>query len=274
MQTKQTQTNQPSRLWPTLRWLAILPAAWLCYMAVLYSWFFVMASGQVSWEFSQSMAGLLCGLLAVLSTALLAPRDRLFVAKISWLVVAIAASVYLRFRFLPTVLGGALGLALVAWWMNPRRTRRKTARIATAAGLVLLALAGVAYARYVDWPARPDDPHRHPGRGLGADAPPVTAFYYYNLGGLIDWQYLWRIDAPPDAIAQIVTALRLRPAVAVPDAFWRMPPHYWPRSLPPGAAAWQSRWFTATERGADGLHYFLVHDPARNRAYVWVHENF
>ncbi len=266
--------THPSPLWPTLRWLAILPAAWLSYRAVLYFWHFALDFGPIPWELAESMVALLWGLLAVLSAALLAPRHRLFVAKVSWLVVAIAASVYLRFPFLPTVLGGAFSLALVTWWVNPRRTRRNTARVATAAGVVLFALAGVAYARYVDWPARPDDPHQHPAQGLGADAPPVTAFYHYTLGGQIDWQYLWRIDAPPDAIAQIVTDFRLRPAEAVPDAFWHMPPHYWPRSLPPGAAAWQSRWFTATERGADGQHYFLLHDPAQNRAYVWVHENF
>ena len=32
--------------------------------------------------------------------------------------------------------------------------------------------------------------------------------------------------------------------------------------------------FSATERGGDGLHYFLLHEPARSRAFLWVKDKF
>jgi hypothetical protein len=53
-----------------------------------------------------------------------------------------------------------------------------------------------------------------------------------------------------------------------------MPPHYWLRSMPFSGEAFQSPMFQADSRGPDGEHYFLIHDKARNRAFIWYRFNF
>jgi len=75
-------------------------------------------------------------------------------------------------------------------------------------------------------------------------------------------------------MALVVSGLGLRSINAVPRGFWRMPPHYWPRSMPTGGEAFQSPMFSGDTRGPDGSHYFLVHDKTQSRAFVWVKDNF
>ena len=109
---------------------------------------------------------------------------------------------------------------------------------------------------------------------LGAKASGVAAFYRYDLGGFIDHAWLWRIDAKPDIVALVVSSLRLQSTNAVPPQFWRMPPYYWPRAMPPDGEAFQSLAFSADSRGPDGEHYFLVHDKTQDRAFIWLKSNF
>ena len=75
-------------------------------------------------------------------------------------------------------------------------------------------------------------------------------------------------------MSRVVGSFGLRSAGTVPPGFWKMPPHYWPRSMPADGEAFESPMFSADSRGHDGTHFFLVHDKAQGRAFVWVKENF
>ena len=128
--------------------------------------------------------------------------------------------------------------------------------------------------RYVDWPARPDVLLYPLTNILQEDAGLIDAFYQYDLGGWFDHQWLWRIDAHPDDISRIVARLDLKQTDEIPDAFWRMPPHYWPRSRGENIEAFQSARFIAESRGQDGCHFFMLYDRTQGRAYVWFKDNF
>jgi hypothetical protein len=81
----------------------------------------------------------------------------------------------------------------------------------------------VVCARFVDMPARPKALSVELAQVLGTNASLVTAFYRYDRGGFIDHEWLWRIDATPEAIALVVSGLGLRSTNAAPRDFWRMP---------------------------------------------------
>jgi hypothetical protein len=88
----------------------------------------------------------------------------------------------------------------------------------------------------------------------------IAAFYHYDLGGFIDSEELWRIEASPTN--------------SVPPTFYAMSPIGWPDALPPGGEAFQSTGFVGDDRGHDGMHYFLLHDKQQGKAFVWVKQNF
>ena len=146
--------------------------------------------------------------------------------------------------------------------------------VGVAVGVACLAFLSLVYARHVDRPARPQQLPLELIYALGTNASGVAAFYRYDLGGFIDHEWLWRIDAKPDSVALVVSSLKLQSTDAVPPQFWRMPSHYWPRSMPPGGEAFQSLAFSANSRGPDGEHYLLVHDKSQDRAFVWLKSNF
>ena len=184
------------------------------------------------------------------------------------LLAAIASFSVLAANVTGGVVGGLGALAFVAWWCRPRRSRRATMWVGVAASVALVAFAGLVYARYVDAPVRPDPLPSDLREALGPNAARVTAFYHYDLGGFIDREWLWRIDANPDVVVLVVSGLALRATGDVPAA------HYWPRSMPPGAEAFGSRDFFADKRGPDGMHYLLLHDRKADRAFVWLKNNF
>jgi len=218
--------------------------------------------------------GFLIGHLIVVAGSCAAPRCRLTTAAFLFVFVALPSS-YLQNHHLPsTCLGGLLAIAFVAWWFHPSRSSRSVLWVGSAVSGAVVAFIGVVYAYHVDRPARPDELPVALSRQLEADASSVGAFYQYDLGGFIDHQWLWRIDAKPDVVAHIVASLNLQPTDVVPPRFWQMPPHYWPRKMPTDAKAFQSPLFPADQRGPDGNHYFLLHDEAQNRAFVWFKRNF
>ena len=135
--------------------------------------------------------------------------------------------------------------------------------------LALLAVVGAAW--FFDFPAISDDtPQPLDKAAINFDA----SFYVYSFGGFIDRSYCWRIDAPKSDLDQIIKHLEVHPAPTVPKEFWRVPPFYWPRSLASGMVPHRSINFMDDARGADGPHYFLLHDTTRSRAYVLFKDNF
>lgn len=256
------------------RWLAVVASAMLAFVVALYINLFVFLFGPFPRDLAEPTAGFVMGALVVLPGALLAPRFRLAVAATLVVLVASIGIGFLHQDVAGTVLGGVAAMAFAMWWRHPGRTARSTRWVGTASAVAGLAFAALVVARHVDWPARPDALSPELAQVLGAEAPRVQAFYRYDLGGFIDREWLWRIDAPPELLALVVSGLGLEPAGAVPARFWRMPPHYWPRAMPAGGEAFRSPRFPAEGRGGDGEHFFLVHDRRQGRAFVWLKSNF
>jgi hypothetical protein len=111
-------------------------------------------------------------------------------------------------------------------------------------------------------------------RELSTFGQTVTSFQHYDLGGFIDSEYLWRIEAPASTIQAIIQQKQMSQTNTVPSAFYDMAVIGWPDSLPANAEAFQSRGFLGDARGQDGMHYFLLHDKQKGQAYVWVKNNF
>jgi hypothetical protein len=214
------------------------------------------------------------GLLIVLAGSLFAPRQRLALALVLTVAGTELVTALMRFHLLGTLVGTIVAVVFVVWWFRPQRTRRATLWVGIGICAALLTLVGVVYARFTEELAPPEALSPELAHTLGTNASLVTAFYRYDRGGFIDHEWLWRIDAKPEGIAMVVSGLGLRSTNTVPQGFWRMAPHYWPRSMPAGGEAFQSPMFSGDSRGPDGAHYFLIHDKAQNRAFVWVKDNF
>lgn len=249
-------------------------AAVVAFFGVLYFSLFLLFFGPFPKDLAEPTAGFLMGSLIVLAGSMPAPHHRFTSAIVLLVLGPTLASLLVGFHAVGAFTGGLSAVAVVAWWFHPRRTRRSTVWVGVGLGAACLAFLSLVYARHVDWPARPDQLPPGLNSALETNASGVAAFYRYDLGGFIDHEWLWRIDAKPDVVARVVSGLGLRSTDAVPARFWRMPPHYWPRSMPPGAEAFHSSTFSADTRGPDGEHYFLVHDKTQDRAFVWLKSNF
>ncbi len=256
------------------RWILVAAAVVVAFFSALYFSLFVLMFGPFPKDLAEPAAGFTMGLLIVLSGSVLAPRHRLVTALVLLVFGTAFPTALMRFHFLGTLAGGVVAVAFIAGWFHLRRTARSTAWVIVSACVAFLTLIGVVYARYVDRPAHPEELSPDLVHVLGTNASLVTAFYRYDRGGFIDHEWLWRIDAKPETVALVVSGLRLRSTNAVPRDFWRMPPHYWPRSMPSDGEAFQSPMFSGDSRGPDGAHYFLVHDKAQSRAFAWVKDNF
>jgi len=187
---------------------------------------------------------------------------------------ALPAVLLMKMSIVSAVVGTLAAVIFIAFWFRPDRAPSSTRWAAIAAGLCGLAFLGLIVLRHIDWPAQPDDLPMELHEVLGVEGAQAVRFYAYDLGGFLDREWLWRIDAKPELIAKVVAGLALHRTDAVPLAFWRVAPHYWPGSLPAGAEAFQSQWFSGDGRGIDGAHYFLLHDKMRQRAFVWFKNNF
>ncbi|HSF33085.1 MAG TPA: hypothetical protein VLK82_21775 [Candidatus Tectomicrobia bacterium] len=249
-------------------------AAVVAFLGNLYISLFVLFFGPFPKDLAEPTAGFLMGSLTVLAGSVLAPRHQAATATVLCVLGTALGVLFLSFHVSGALVGGLAAVAFVAWWRHPRRTRRSTGWVGVAVCAGFLAFLSLVYARHVDRPARPDELPPQLADALGTGAARLEAFYRYDRGGFIDHEWLWRIDAKPDVVALVVSGLRLQRTDAVLPQFWRMPPHYWPRTMPPEGEAFQSPAFSADSRGRDGEHYFLVHDKTEESAFVWVKSNF
>jgi len=98
----------------------------------------------------------------------------------------------------------------------------------------------------------------------------------YSLGGYVDSEYLWRMEASPERVAMLAKHWALLPVgkERVPRQFWRMPPNWWSPAAIGNVDFLASEGFTATERGIDGEHFFVMHDRSQKLLYVWCKINF
>ena len=256
------------------RWALAAAGVVIALLVTLYVSMFLVFWDPYPRRLVEPTAGFLMGALPVLAGAAGAPRLRRAVAVVLAVASLAAGIAVLGFHALGTLAGGAGAAGGVAWWIDPRRTGRSTAWVGGAAGVAAVAFAALVYALHVDALASPAPLPAELAQALGPGGPRVAAFYRYELGGFIDRERLWRIDAAPDAVGLIVDGLGLSPTATVPARFWQMPPHYWPRAMPAGGQAFRSPAFSADGRGPDGDHFLLVHDRSRERAFVWLKSNF
>lgn len=256
------------------RWLVAAGAVVGAFFAASYFSLIVLMFGPFPKDLAAPTAGFTMGLLIVLAGSLLAPRQPLAVALVLCVAGTALATALMSFHLLGTLVGSIVAIAFVAWWFHPQRGRRSAWWVGIGVCVAFFVFIRVVFARFVDKPEHPDPLSSELVHVLGKNASLVTAFYRYDRGGFMDHEWLWRIDATPEAIAMVVRGLGLRSTNEVPWGFWRMPPHYWPRSMPSRGEAFQSSMFSGDSRGPDGAHYFLVHDKRQSRAFVWVKDNF
>jgi hypothetical protein len=251
------------------RWFLVPCASAVAYFAALYFSLFILILGPFPPPLAAPTAGILMGFIVVLAGSLVAPRHRVVTAIVLYLTGCLTATLMLKFHAVSTSAGGLAAVALVAWWFHPRRTERSILWVGIGLSVAFLTFIGLVYAHHVDRLASPEPLPSELSHALGTNALRVTAFYRYDLGGFIDHDWLWRIDASPEVVGKVVSGLGLRSTNAVPTGFFQMPPHYWPRSMPEGGESFQSSAFSATSRGPDGAHYFLLHDKTQGRVFVW-----
>lgn len=256
------------------RWLLAAGAVAAAFCATFYFGLLLLLFRTFPKTLAELLAGFMMGLLVVLIGSLAAPRYPLETALTLFTAMTVLAGTLSTFGTFGTLTGGTIALAVIAWRFHPRHTPDSNSWIGITAFAAFFSFMAVGYARFTDRPARPDALPTELIEVLGMNAPRVAAFYRYDRGGFIDQECLWRIDARPDMVAQIIDGLGLHPTQTVPPGFWRMPPHYWPRAMPARGEAFQSPMFPADGRGRDGSHYFLLHDRAKNQAFVWVKDNF
>jgi hypothetical protein len=266
-----TSTFWRGEIW---RWVLALAAVVFAFFGMLYFGLFVLFFSSFPQDLAAPTAGFLMGLIIVLSGSLLAPRQQNLTAILLLVLVVLLNAFLLRFPILSTLIGGLSAVVFVAWRFHPRRTAASKLYGGIAVFTACLAFSAFAYTRYIDFPARAQKLPLELSQSLGAKASQVNRFYRYDLGGFIDRQWLWRIDAKPEIVSLLVSHLGLQRTTVVSPGFWRMPPYYWPRSLPGDAEVFQSPGFSADSRGQDGEYYFLVHDKAQNRAFLWLKSNF
>ena len=258
----------------SLRWMLAAAAVTAAVFAALYFNLFVLFFVPFPQDVAEPTVGFLLGSLVVLTGSTVAPRHRFVTAVVLFLLGLYLSIFVLHFHFVGALVGGLFAVGLIGWRLHPQRSTRSTVWVGGALGAAFFVFIGLVYCRYIDWPARPDPLPSELTHTLGDSDLHITAFYQYDLGGFIDQEYLWRIDAKPDAIALVVNDFELQSASAVSQRFWRLPPHYWPRSMPTDAEAFQSPAFSADSRGPDGFHYFMVHDQTQEKAFVWFKSNF
>lgn len=149
--------------------------------------------------------------------------------------------------------------------MDPRQKRI----ILIFSVATVMFFVGIVVSHRLDFPSFPDEPPWQLEQAVGAKLAEIDSFSSYNFLGFLDTESLWRVKANPDIAEQIVQGLHVQSTKAVPQEFWRMPPWYWPRSLPENAELYQTAGFETVKLGDDGNHYFVVYDKSKNTLFVW-----
>jgi hypothetical protein len=256
------------------RWLLAAAGVVASFSAVAYFVVVFMLFGSFPADLEDPFAGFAFGFFPILIGALLAPRWKVRVA-IVLAVVGLALAIGTKDIPLPSaIVGAALAIGFVRWWVSPRRRRVSIPLFAKILGGLVAIPIVLVYARYVDFPAFQDELDWRVAEALGARTSDVKRSNAYELYSFIDSAHLWRIDAGADLIESIIDGLELQPTEEIPPGFWAMPPYYWPRSLPANAKAYRSADFSLYGRGPDGDHHFLVHDRTGNRAFILLQRNF
>ena len=203
--------------------------------------------------------------IAAVGSVVRPPRRSHFVVWEAVLSLSVeSAVVYVFFRAAPEgLVPAAIGIVAIA--VCVLRHKR-------VCSVLVVLYVFVLAACLLDWPATPDTiPYQ---LSTIVDARSLERFYAYPLAQYSDNQWLWRIDARPEVLASIATKSGMTPCANAPNAFWRMPPYYWPRTIPDGGRLYCTPSFPSGSRGPDGWHFIMAVDVTRSRAFVWFINNF
>ena len=160
----------------------------------------------------------------------------------------------------------AMGVIAVVLFMTHRDSRELW-----LSGVAAVAFAVFLGAAYLDVPRLPDklpsallDATDGSGRG-------IARFHNYSLGGFLNSESLWRVDAAADVLETVATKLGMSQTDHAPAEFWNMSPYYWPHSLPAGARLYATPGF---DKARGGTYYFMLIDAQRSLAVVWIKSYF
>jgi hypothetical protein len=245
------------------RWALVPSASLVAFYFALYVNLLLLFS-PFPRPLAEPVAGFAMPSLIIVAGSFAAPSHRVAVAALLGVVGALPASLWLELHPIGACAGALLAVGLVAWWWHPRRTRVATRRVGFGAAVFLVGFIVLVYAFYSGRLDRSDSLPPALSQALGGNAAHVGAFYLHDLGGFIDSQSLWRIDAKPDVVELVIKELDLQSTQTVPQQFWRMPPYYWPRSRSASAEAFQSRCFLQRRAGSGRQSLFL--DPRQDES--------
>lgn len=218
-----------------------------------------------------AIGGALAAALAIAAVAAVAPRSQRL-QFVMWTAILSSATEVVMVYFYREAPAGALpaaaGTAAAAVWLAPASTALlRRSGIVLSVGYVMLLSAC-----FLDWPSIPNEvPYQ---LATIVDSKSVNRFCSYPLTSFIDSEWLWRIDARPEVLDSIATKSGMTTCATIPNAFWRMPPYYWPRAIPTGGQVYCTPSFPAHGRGSDGWHFIMAVDVNRSRAFVWFKNNF
>lgn len=254
-------------------WLRPLVAAAIVFAIGLYLGFGLAMFGGRPRAAVEPAAAFAIVFTTAYTAGRLAPRAR-FHAAVAAAGLASAIGHGVALSLVGSVAGALVAIGIAAGWAIDGELAAGLRRGLRIAGLAtLIGFSAFVYSRHVDWPARPDPLPPMLREFLGSDADRVTAYYETDLGGFLDRESLWRIEADEAVLDRLVERLAVAPVAEAPAAFFRMPPRDWLRALPPTGQAYASPGFRSGSRGGDGDHFFLVRDRA-GHAFVWVKSNF
>src|SRR5262245_2023276 len=148
----------------------------------------------------------------------------------------------------------------------------KTRKTLIVAGVLLLFVAAVAFARLVDFP-----PLRH-GLPPSVHVPELQLSHsrYFCLGEFMDSEWLWQARVTESEIDVLAKELGLQPLdqSAVPEAFRNGAPYWWQPVINERTKFLSTPDFPVDGRGPDGWHGLASWNPDDQLLHMWIKSNF
>ena len=178
------------------------------------------------------------------------------------------------------ILGGAVSVCIV---VGRRPASREECYVTVLFMLFYYPLipAFQDQAKFIDWPGDMDPLPVELARMLHSQ----SGYREYRLSSFSSWYTgkLWQVNIDAEKMARLEEGLNLKQVNEAPPGFFRLPPCYWPRSLPERGVLYES--FPAPKDSSKlpgmltglleklptlpGVTTFVLYDSEKQRAYVW-----
>lgn len=147
-------------------------------------------------------------------------------------------------------------------------------RIVAGVVLVLTLLAGIGYARLIDFPAL----NHHAPRIIEHDNAirGIRNNRSYCVSDFINSEWLWhaRVTAPQMAALRAQYHLYPVETSKVPKEFFDMSPYWWRPKVTPTVHAYSTAVSPVNARGDDGMYMLSLWDQQGQGLYMWIKFNF